>query len=126
MLRLKVLKRDRDYYWGLGLLLLSCLSLVWALVRDAFKPNVFLTGFIIFACGYAFLWRYDLKQSIAALQAEVADLRAQLASAEPPPQDSTFWAQELLEITEAVQTDGDESELESEPEKDQTLLPNEF
>ncbi len=65
MRRLIVLKRDRDYYWGLTLLVLSCSSLIWALVRDAFKPNVFLVGFLLFSCGYAFLWRYDLNQRLA-------------------------------------------------------------
>lgn len=80
----RIFKQEPDYYWGLILLFLSCLSLVWALWRDAFKPPVFLAGLLVFSLGYALLWRYDLKQKMASLAAEVAELRQQIQRPREP------------------------------------------
>ena len=79
MKKMLQLKYESGYYWGLALLLLSCLSLVWALWRDAFRPEVFLVGLLAFSWGYALLWRHDLNQRFATLEAEVAALKADLA-----------------------------------------------
>ncbi|MGE5529787.1 MAG: hypothetical protein ACM3X6_11695 [Patescibacteria group bacterium] len=89
------LKHERDYYLGLGFLLASCLSLLWALWRDAFRPNVFLAGFLLFSWGYALLWRHDLKQQLAALTAELAELKSCRPRMEDVEIISASWAQEL-------------------------------
>ncbi|MGE5552253.1 MAG: hypothetical protein ACM3ZC_17255 [Bacteroidota bacterium] len=101
MKRLIVLRHEKDYYWGLILLLLSCLSLAWALWRDAFTPEVFLAGLLLFSWGYALLWRHDINQTLATLRREVDELRAQLTAADD---DTTTiaWAQELHEQDAAV------------------------
>ncbi len=98
MKRLIVLKHESGYYWGLGLLLASCLALVWALWRDAFKPEVFLAGLVAFSWGYFLLWRHDVNVRFTALEAKVAELqtRASVPCEEAEP---VVWAQELSEVT---------------------------
>ncbi len=90
------IRHDREYYWGLALLFVSSLTLVWALWRDAFKPDVFLVQVLLFSWGYALLWRNDLNAELKALRGEVAQLREQL-SAMGSAEDGEAWAQELAE-----------------------------
>lgn len=91
------LKHESGYYWGLGLLLASCLSLGWALWRDAFTPEVFLAGLVAFSWGYLMLWRHDVNIRFAACAAEAAELRARIdiPSDEAEP---LIWVQELPEV----------------------------
>lgn len=117
MARLIKLKHEKDYYWGLTLLLLSCFALVWALWRDAFKPQVFLGGFLLFAWGYALLWRHDYNQNLASLRRELEDLKAQWSIMNDNT-NTVPWAQELHE-------QGAEALIDEEPEGE-TLLPTEF
>ncbi len=93
------LKHESGYYWGLALMLASCLSLGWALWRDAFRPEVFLAGLIAFSWGYMLLWRHDVSLRFTALEAEIATLK----SRDDQPGDETeplVWAQELPEVVE--------------------------
>ena len=106
----RIFKQEPDYYWGLILLFVSCFSLVWALWRDAFKPPVFLTGLLVFSLGYALLWRYDIKQKLASLAAEITDLKSQLPSMHEPVSPPT-WSRELSESGETAETVADTSEL---------------
>jgi len=111
------LKHEREYYWGLALLVVSCFSLVWALWRDAFRTDVFLAGLLAFSWGYALLWRHDIGQSLASLSAEVAELKAQLAGGEENAE-SVAWAQELPASEGRIPAPG--------TEPGETLLPTEF
>lgn len=111
-------KHEREYYWGLALLALSCLSLVWALWRDAFRPEVFLAGFLLFSWGYALLWRHDINQSLSAMRNEIAELRSRLADEEHVG--TVAWAQELIESTP------DPEIPPANPGGGETLLPTEF
>lgn len=94
MKQLIVLKQDRDYYGGLALLLLSCLSLVWALWRDAFNPAVFLAGFLLFSWGYLLLWRHDFRGELKELRGELEMLRASVSPSAP---NAEAWSQERPE-----------------------------
>jgi len=93
------LKHETGYYWGLALMLSSCLSLVWALWRDAFRPEVFLAGLITFSWGYMLLWRHDVNLRFGALEGEIAALKSR---DEQPGEEiePLVWAQELPEIVE--------------------------
>lgn len=91
-MKLPQLKHSRDYYWGLGLLLASCFTLLWALWRDAFKPEVFLGDFLIFSWGYALLWRHDINQRLDGLQKELDELKAASSGREP---ETVAWNLEL-------------------------------
>lgn len=90
------LKHESGYYWGLGLMLASCLSLGWALWRDAFRPEVFLAGLVAFSWGYMLLWRHDVNLRFTALEAEITALKSRndLPGDEVEPLE---WAQELPE-----------------------------
>lgn len=103
------LPHDREYYGGLALLLISCSSLAWALWRDAFRPAVFLAGFLLFSWGYLLLWRHDVREELKTLRAELEALRASLA---PPAQDPAAWMQESSASPPAPLPDVDPQEAE--------------
>ena len=115
-------KHARDYYWGLVLLLMSSLSLVWALLRDAFKPSLFLVQVLLFSWGYALLWRNDLNVQIRGLQTEVADLKERLSAIDAHAGRAT-WPQEPDGTALQNQEAAEEPPL---PETNEALLPNEF
>lgn len=109
MRRIFRLTHGPDYYRGLGLLLLSCLPLVWALWRDAFTPQVFLAGLLCFSWGYAFLWRYDLTQALADLRTEMEELKRHLAQPEKEeptlaeiPDTSVTSSETAVPLTETI------------------------
>ena len=78
------------------MMLASCLSLGWALWRDAFKPEVFLAGLVAFSWGYILLWRHDVSVRLAVLEAEVAELKSRL-DIPGDEVESLVWTQELPE-----------------------------
>lgn len=112
-MKLPQLKHSQDYYWGLGLLLASCFTLLWALWRDAFKPEVFLGDFLIFSWGYALLWRHDINQRLDELQTELNELKA--ASACPEPE-TVAWNLELAALPSGLESErGETEQLAGEP-----------
>jgi len=72
------LKRDTNYYFGLTLLTVAILSIVWAIWRDAFEPVDFLVYFLIYSWGYVLILKSDFELRIGNLERVITDLEAKL------------------------------------------------
>jgi hypothetical protein len=80
--------RDTNYYFGLFLLILASVSIVWAFFNDGFDPEDFLVYFLIYAWGITLLLKSDTEFRLKRLEAETTRLLSRLdqieAALNPP------------------------------------------
>lgn len=60
--------RDTNYYFGLTLLIIASLSIIWAVVRDAFDVRDFLAYFLVYMWGYVLLLKSDFELRVHRLE----------------------------------------------------------
>ena len=80
--------RDTNYYFGLFLLILASVSIVWAFLNDGFDPEDFLVYFLIYAWGMTLLLKSDAEFRLRRLEEEttrILDRLEQLEKALTPP-----------------------------------------
>lgn len=70
--------RDNNYYFGLILIKLGILSIVFYLIFDAYEPMSFLITFLLCGWGFVLLWKSDndlrfkmVQKQIIALEDEI-------------------------------------------------------
>lgn len=102
------LKRDTNYYFGLTLLSISILCIVWAIVKDAFEPKDFLVYFLIYSWGYVLILKSDSELRIGNLEQRVRSLENRFKDEEPNGQQND---QPLNETTgECISPSSDDAE----------------
>lgn len=65
------LNRDTNYYFGLTLLCIASLSILWAVLRDAFDPKDFLIYFLVYMWGYVMLLKSDFDLRVTRLESSL-------------------------------------------------------
>jgi hypothetical protein len=77
--RFKVeLARDDNYYFGLILLEIGIVSIVFYLIFDAFEPLSFLITFLLCGWGFVLLWKSDNDYRFQLVQEKIAELETEL------------------------------------------------
>lgn len=84
------LDRDTNYYFGMTLFVLASLSILWAILRDAFDPKDFLIYFLVYAWGYVLVLKSDFELRAGRMEAALVRLEEQLAQLEHNKEPLTF------------------------------------
>ncbi|NLW56953.1 MAG: hypothetical protein GX050_10155 [Firmicutes bacterium] len=78
-MKLKIrFNRDTNYYFGLFLLILASVSIVWAFFNDGFDPEDFLVYFLIYAWGITLLLKSDTEFRLKRLEEETTRILSRL------------------------------------------------
>lgn len=72
------LTRDDNYYFGLALLQIGILSIVFYLIFDAFEPVSFLITFLLCGWGFVLLWKSDNDLRFQLAQKKIEELETEL------------------------------------------------
>ena len=108
------LGRDGNYYFGLVMLVVASVSILWAFFFDGFEPVDFLVYFLIYAWGFTLLLKSDTEYRLNRLETTVTILKDRLDAFEigDLPAVEALEALEVLEATE--ETEGPDAELREE------------
>ncbi|HBR27805.1 MAG TPA: hypothetical protein DD789_00050 [Firmicutes bacterium] len=105
--------RDGNYYFGLILLVVASISILWAFFFDGFDPEDFLVYFLIYAWGFTLLLKSDTEYRLNRLETTVTVLQTRLDAIETgdlPEADSL----EALAALEALESLKEEMEVVDE------------
>lgn len=72
------LNRDTNYYFGLALLVVASLSILWAVFRDAFDAKDFLVYFLIYMWGYVLLLKSDFDLRVSGMEKAIVDMETKI------------------------------------------------
>lgn len=76
------INRDTNYYFGMALFVLASLSILWAIVRDAFDPKDFLIYFLVYAWGYVLVLKSDFELRTGQMEKALIKVEERLARLE--------------------------------------------
>lgn len=102
------LDRDTNYYFGMTLFVVASLSILWAIVKDAFEPKDFLIYFLIYAWGYVLVLKSDFEYRVGRMEQAIIKLEEQLVRLEQSKEQSVMATGDYG--GEEQEEDGDEGQ----------------
>lgn len=72
--------RDNNYYFGMVLLQLGIVSIVFYLILDAYEPLSFLITFLVSGWGFVLLWKSDNDLRFKMAEDKISSLEEELSN----------------------------------------------